>query len=629
MSQKLENLLNLALETPEGIREQTEALNVGFDAAARTWELIVKYHGDLKGLASLGIRTEELLAGYAILTVPEQLVETVAALEQIEYVEKPKRYYYSDGREPYSGSGRKRCSYGDPELRSCGDPELRSCVDPELHSCVSQDLGSRSCILPITLRRPYLTGRGVLIAILDSGIDYRRADFLDSSGNTRILFLWDQTLQPREGQDAPPEGFSLGVEYDSARINEALKQAPSASVPLPPLSIDTDGHGTAVAGIAAASAPSYEGVAPESSLLIVKLGPPDRLGFPWTTEIMRGVTYAIRKSLLLGMPLVINLSFGNSYGPHDGSSLLERFLDNAAEIGRTCICVGSGNEGNSAGHTAGNTAERTRVDLAVDLYERDLSIQLWKHYTDQFRIRLRSPGGVLRELPDTLSPTKFTLRMEQTLILVYLGEPTPYSVDQEIYFELLPASAPFINNGIWQIQLEPLRTVTGQYSLYLPGSAVRSTGTGFTSPTPQATLTIPSTASRLITVGAYDSAYDSYADFSGRGFPNIRSSISAVNAGSVKPDLVAPGVNIPAPDLYAGYRPFTGTSFATPVVSGCAALLMQWGIIQGNDPFLYGEKLKAYLRSGAQPIRSETIYPNDRAGFGALCLASSFPDSVL
>lgn len=126
-------------------------------------------------------------------------------------------------------------------------------------------------------------------------------------------------------------------------------------------------------------------------------------------------------------------------------------------------------------------------------------------------------------------------------------------------------------------------------------------------------------------MGAYDSTYNSYADFSGRGYEGINRTIGVVTAGLVKPDLAAPGVNLPAPDLYGGYQSVTGTSFATPVVSGSAALLMEWGIVKGNDSFLYGEKIKAYLRRGAQPIRGENVYPNNKVGFGALCTAKSLP----
>ena len=167
--------------------------------------------------------------------------------------------------------------------------------------------------------------------------------------------------------------------------------------------------------------------------------------------------------------------------------------------------------------------------------------------------------------------------------------------------------------------------MTGRYYFYLPSAAVRSTGTGFPRPTPELTQTIPSTASKVITVGAYDSTFDAYADFSGRGLEIPDRTVGVVTGGIIKPDLVAPGVAVTAPDVYGGFSPVTGTSFATPIVTGSAALLMEWGIVRGNDPFLYGEKVKAYLRRGAQPLRGIEQYPNAKVGFGKLCVSESLP----
>ncbi len=639
MNQKLEDMLQLALQTPEETRVRTEELNVGFNAGTRTWELIVKYHGSLDTLKALGIEVEYLIAGYAILTVPEQLVDYMVELEEIEYVEKPKRYFY--------------------------EAEM-----PADNSCIPQ----------VTLRNPNLSGAGVLVAVLDSGIDYKLPEFRHPDGSTRIRFLWDQTLLPDApagkaagdnaerrnraakngigqpdsggGEDTaaplrrPPAGYRLGVEFSSEQINQALT-APSMQEQFELLpSTDTSGHGTAVAGIAAGNSPAYQGVAPEAELLVVKLGVPDVSSFPRTTEIMRAVTYAINKALELRMPLVINLSFGNTYGAHDGSSLIERFLDNAAEIGRTVICVGSGNEGNSGGHLAGsllqqNTMPGSRdgvpsrtgliarpvsVELAVADYERTLNVQLWKNYCDTYRIFLRSPGGQETQLPGMISGGKYTLRLEQTEVLVYFGEPAPYAVAEEIYFEMLPVGRNYINSGIWTIRLEPLQVVTGRYYFYLPSAVVRSAGTGFYRSTPEVTLTIPATAAKVISIGAYDSTYEAYADFSGRGYADANRTIGVVAAGLAKPDLAAPGVGIIAPDIYGGYTPMTGTSFATPIVSGSCALLMEWGIVRGNDVFLYGEKVKAYLRRGARALRGETEYPNGRVGWGGLCVSTSLPE---
>lgn len=595
MDQKLENILNLALETPEEEREQTESLNVGYSAETRSWELIVKYHGSLDRLREQNIVVEELIAGYAILTVPEALVDMVSDTPEIEYVEKPKRFYY--GQTFPAGT---------------------------------------SCFPPVTMRTPFLNGRGVLLAVLDSGITWDLEVFRKADGSTRIRYLWDQTVS-EETDDVRygkmPDGFSIGTEYTAEEINAAL-QLPALDRYRRIPSRDLSGHGTAVAGIAAGRSADglYTGAAPEAELIVVKLGLPGNSGgveegFPRTTEILRGVTYALRKARQLNMPLVINLSFGNSYGSHDGSSLLERFLDNASEIGRTVICVGSGNEGAARGHFAGNITRDSRVELAVGNYERNLNIQLWKNYSDVFRIRLQTPGGEEAELSTNIQGGKYTLELEQTRILVYLGEPLPYAVAQEIYLEMIPVTGSYINAGIWTIRLEPVMTVTGQYYLYLPAGNGRGDSTGFYRSTPQVTLTVPSTAAKVITVGAYDPVYDTYADFSGRGYADSTRTIGVAAAGLTKPDLVAPGVNIQAPDVYGTFTPTTGTSFATPIVSGAAALLMEWGIVRGNDPFLYGEKIKAYLRKGARPLKGEKEYPNDRVGYGRLCVADSLPQT--
>lgn len=575
MNQKLENQLQLALQTNEETRERTEDLNVGFDRESRTWELIVKYHGSLSELESLGIVIEELIAGYAILTVPQALVEQVAEFSQIEYVEKPKRFYFE-------------------------------AMAPTRDSCITQ----------VTGREPFLTGQGVLVAVLDSGVDYRLPVFQGPNG-TRIAALRDQT---RDG------GSGGGVVYSKEQIDAALQADPAAALQMVPV-IDISGHGTAVAGIVVE-------VAPEAELLIVKLGLPNPRSFPRTTEIMRGVNWAIREALERNQPLVINLSFGNSYGAHDGTSLLERFLDNASEIGQTVICVGSGNEGGGAGHLAGSLLKENLgggqpggfAGLAVGNFQSSLGVQLWKNYSDLYRIYLRSPGGEELALPSTAEQGKHTFSLGGTEVLLFQGEPLPYAAAQEIYLELIPRQRPYLDSGVWTFRIEGVRVVTGRYYFYLPSREGRTGETGFYQPTPEMTLTIPATAGKVLTVGAYDSTYDSYAEFSGRGLNLWERTIGVVAGGITKPDLVAPGVGILAPSLFGGYTPVTGTSFATPIVSGSAALLMEWGIVRGNDPFLYGEKVKAYLRKGARPLRGETVYPNAKVGWGKLCLEKSIPN---
>ena len=174
-----------------------------------------------------------------------------------------------------------------------------------------------------------------------------------------------------------------------------------------------------------------------------------------------------------------------------------------------------------------------------------------------------------------------------------------------------------MDSGIWQVLVRGERIVTGRYDLWLPPVSTVNVSTRFLEPDPEITLTIPSTSALAISAGAYDSAYRAYADFSGRGYTRL--------TNQVKPDLAAPGVDITAPRAGGGYGSFTGTSFAAPFVTGAAALLMQWGIVLGNDPYLYGEKMKAYLRRGAGRLPGEPLWPNEKLGYGTLCVRDSLP----
>ena len=613
-SQKLENLLNLSLSVTEEEREESPLLREGFDLLSNTWEIIIKYQGDIERYETDLIQIEPLIAGYAIVTLPDALLEEFVALPEIEYVEKPKPFYFQD------------------------ITALRE-----------------SCISAVTDRVPFLTGKGVLVAVLDSSIDFYNENFRNADGSTRIVALWDQSLEPdAEAGFVPPEGYETGVEFTKEQIDEALSLGNEAEARRLIPTVDVSGHGTAVAGILAASGtaeePFRKGVAPEASLLIVKLGAQRENAFPRTTEIMRGVTYALRKARELQMPLVINLSFGNTYGDHRGNSLLERFLDNAAEIGRTSIVVGSGNEGTSGGHAEGvvQSGQTERVELAVAEYERSLNVQLWKYYQDVFDVTLITPGGERIEIPMNM-PGAYRYQARGTELLIYVGQPLPYMVFQEVYVDFI--SNTYIQSGVWTFELLPRNIVYGGYQFFLPSGVTRSEGTRFFRESPRVTLTIPSTSHKVISVGAYNIYTGGVADFSGRGYvfrqlmgnrdsENVlsgRLQLSSRIQGSemneevrtlidtVKPDLVAPGVNIETVSVRGGYTRVSGTSYATPVVAGAAALLMEWGIVRGNDPYLYGEKLKAYLIKGARPISGEEELPNDRVGWGALCLADSLP----
>lgn len=593
VSQKLEDILNLSLESSQEERQRSGVLGVGFDQEQQTWELIIKYSGSLEGLRAQGIFAEELLAGYAVVNVPQRLIGALAAAPEVEYVEMPKNL-----------------------LNGLYEAKRVSCILP-LTGSMARPGGGRAG----------LSGEGVLVAVIDSGIDYYLPDFREKDGSSRIAFLWDQTLDvaaPNGQNYAPPSGFAIGVEFSKEQIDMALEtQSRDSAFSLVP-SIDRSGHGTTVAAIAAGGNPDplLRGVAPGAQLLVVKLAN-RQTGFPHTTELMRAVAWVLQKARQLQKPVSVNISFGNSYGPHDGSSLLARFLDNAAESGRTVICVGSGNEGASSGHAAGRlrTGAVETVELAVADYERTLSIQLWKNYADLFLVTLRSPSG--QEIPVQFSQIgRQYVLTQSTEVLVYAGQPSPYSVQQEIFFDLLPRQT-YIEAGLWTIRLEAVKAVSGEYQMYLPGQEVRAAGTRFVRPAPQLSLTIPGTAAKVVTVGAVYAEYDAYADFSGRGAPLFLQNETVF--ADTKPDLAAPGVNLLAPAAGGGSLRVTGTSFATPLVTGAAALLMEWGLVRGNDPYLYGEKMKAYLRRGAKPVRGETAYPNEKVGYGALCVENSLP----
>lgn len=563
--QKIENLLNLALDATEREREESLELDVGYDREEREWEVIVKYSGTLDDVRAIGIQVVELYNEFAILTVREELLERLAEFPQIEYIEKPKRLFFQ------VANGRRV-----------------------------------SCIPPVQNPPFSLFGSGIFVAVIDSGIDYSNPDFRNEDGTTRIVSLWDQTIYGN-----PPKGYRIGTEFTEEEINEALQQPTKQSrLNLVP-SVDTSGHGTAVAGILAGNGRGsagrvYRGVAIESELLVVKLGTAKKEGFPRTTELMQAIDYVVRKALFYKKPVAINISFGNTYGSHDGTSLVERFIEDIANLWKSVICIGTGNEGRAAGHTAGivREDEETVVQLAVQDMERTLNLQIWKAYYDTMDISLISPSGVrIGPIQEVLGTQRFSVG--NTELLLYYGEPSPYSIAQEVYIDFL-ARENYIDSGIWKIILTPKKIVSGNYAMWLPSENVLNPGTAFLFPTETGTLTIPSTASRTIGVGAYDALTFSYADFSGRG----------QMGGRIKPDIVAPGVAVTAPTPNGTYASFSGTSFATPFATGAAALLMEWGIVNGNDPYLYGEKVKAYFQRGARQLPGFAEYPNPQVGYG-------------
>lgn len=566
--QKIENQLNLALEATEEERKKSLVLETGYDPEEKTWELIVKYSGNLDTIVPDAIRVTRLINEYAILVVPESLIESLAQRPEIEYIEKPKRLFFA------RAEGKRA-----------------------------------SCMTPVQRPPLSLSGRGILVAVLDSGVDYRHEEFRNPDGSSRILAYWDQSVPGN-----PPEGYYIGSEFTKEQIDAALaggedKPAAQSGEGLS-ASQDVSGHGTGVLAIAAGNG----GVAYESGILAVKLGVPREDGFPRTTELMQGLDYVIRKAREYLMPVAVNISFGNTYGSHTGNSLLETYMDDVSALWKSVICVGSGNEGAGGGHTSGRLQNgmQENVEFTVGPYELVMNLQIWKNYEDVFDIYLMHPNGISAGPFYEETPVQ-RYRMGNTEVLVYFGAPSPYSVNQEIYLDFIPQNE-YVDSGIWRIRLVSRQITEGTYQMWMPGSSVVGADTRFLNPVETNTLTIPSTARKVITVGAYRASADAYADFSGRGETER------------KPSLVAPGTNILTASPGGGYVRQTGTSFATPFVTGAAALLMQYGITDGNDPYLYGEKVRAYLQRGAQPLPAFQEYPNATVGWGKLCVEKSIPN---
>ena len=578
---KLGGILSIIEQFPDSISTPILEESLGFGIEGN-WELVVKYHGDIERIArEQGGVAQILTSQFAILTIPRENIRNLPGYTEIEYIETPKQMVYS----------------------------------------YTQNM-TASCIPPVHNNPPYnLKGGGVLLGVIDSGILYSHADFRNPDGSTRIEAIWDQN---RQGN--PPLGYQVGTEYTRAQINEALEQPTRqeqlAIVPLE----DFAGHGTHVAGIAGgngrASAGDIVGAAPQAEFLIVKLGQAGREGFVRTVEIMTATKYIIDKARSLGKPVAVNISLGMNEGSHDGKALLELFLQEMSTYWKTSIVVATGNEGVSPNHSSGIVPEggSDAFQFVIGEGEGFYYLYIWKSFIDIFEVEITAPSGQ-KTGRFTIRQGARSLIIRNTKIFVSFTPPSPLNGDEEIVIFLEGVGGGTVDTGVWTVTLYGIEVVDGRYNVWGPTSEQVGPGTGMLNPTPFTTLTTPSTTPGVISVGAYNSVTGQIAPFSGRGFGR--------EDKVIKPDLVAPGVNINSTSNAGRYTLMSGTSMATPHVTGTAALMMEWGVVKGNNPFLYGESLKAYLLRGATRDIKEIEFPNPSWGYGKLCAKAAIDNARL
>ena len=504
---------------------------------------------------NLGGKYLNLVYNFGIVTIPVDKIIDLALVPTIQYIEFPKNLYTTD-------------------------------FESNRASCITQISKVNG-----------LNGKGTIVGFLDTGIDYTHPAFINADGTTRIEYIYDLSLG--------------GAVYSKAQINEALNtENPYDIVP----SRDDVGHGTHVAGIACAGgniSSKYYGVAPESSIIMVKVA---RGLFTLSTEIMKGIKFLIDKSKELNMPLAINISLSTNDGAHNGSSLLEQYISTVSTLERVTIVIAAGNEGEAAHHVGGNLEGINEIFFNVSSDESTVVLNLYKSLLPSVSIELISPsGGSTGEIAVKEGFQEGAIGNSRYSI--YLTGPKPFDVSGEIGI-IISGINEYITPGQWKISLRKLNNYDGTFDMWLPISEGLNINTKFVNPVVYNTLGIPATVRNVISVGSYNYLVDTISPFTGRG--------QIFEGQYIKPDIVAPGEGIYSAIPNRSFDKKTGTSMATPQVTGSAALMMQWGIVNRNDPYLYGERLKYFLMLGSKKGRRDISYPDPSWGYGELCLRDSF-----
>lgn len=497
---------------------------------------------------------------------------------------------------------------------------------PKLYSLLDTDSMEASGILPAS-RIPAFgnQGQGVLIGFVDTGIDYQNPLFRKEDGSSRILGIWDQTLET--GIPDPVNGFQAlyGTQYSREEIDQALAAPdPLALVP----SADENGHGTFLASVAAGGEDpdqDFTGAAPKASIAMVKLKPAKeylrdfyliREGADAYQEndIMMGVAYLLHLARRFSMPLVICLGLGTNQGSHVGKSPLGLYLDDINIYAGTAVITAAGNEtGYSHHYRAVTRPEETLQTVELNVGEKDsgFSMEFWAQDVDIYRVGFISPTGeVVDPLPSsTEEENVIRFLVEQTEITVYSSIVNTATGSQMIFIRFKDPMP-----GIWNLTVSSALNVTGAFHIWLPSRGFISDTTYFLRPDPDTLVTGPGNSQYALTVSAYDHTTGGIYIHSSRGFSR---------SGQIKPELAAPGVNITGAGLRSGFVQRSGTSAAAAHAAGAAAILLHWGILERNDPFMNTSAIKTYLIRGAKRNPALT-YPNREFGYGTLDLYQAF-----
>lgn len=466
-----------------------------------------------------------------------------------------------------------------------------------------------------------LRGQGLLIGMVDTGIDYTNPVFLRGDGTTKILSIWDQTIQ----SDNFPANTFYGTEYVEEQINQALRsEDPFSIVP----STDENGHGTFLAGIIAGNrddASDFVGVVPDANLVVVKLKtakqnvrdiyfiPNDVLSYQ-NNDIMFGVKYLLDVAANLNRPIAICIALGTNQTSHDGRDSLSDFLSYHGQTNGVAIVIAVGNEGNQRHHYFGEINEVKgfdTVEINVGPDEPGIFMELWGFAPNTYSIDIMSPSG--EYIP------RIPARLNERRVIRFLFEATVITVNYTIVESdtgdpliLIRMQSPTV--GIWRINVYGSGDTALTYHIWLPMKNFIGEETFFVRSNPDTTLTSPGGATIPITVAAYDHVTQSLYIDSGRGYTRI---------GMVKPDITAPGVNVYGPQLGGTFGTDTGTSIAAAITTGVAAIMLEWGIVRGNQTIIDTIEIKSYLKRGASRDPTQT-YPNQRWGYGVLDLFNIF-----